>query len=141
MPPGYRYRATDLVHQSQLRVRLLAPIDFVIAKLRCGTDLDFEDATFVAKRIHLTPDRVRAAGAAALAASPQDTALFFLQKTVELSPSLFFSFRENAIQNDRLREGDVANKLGRSIVRCLASAWSNATASSSVHDPQRSSRS
>lgn len=84
MPPGYRDRATDLVHQSHLRVRLLAPIDFVIAKLRRGTDLDLDDATYVAKRFHVTPDQVRAAAAAALAASPQDTALFLFQKTVDL---------------------------------------------------------
>ena len=84
MPPGYRDRATDLVHHSKLRVRLLAPIDCVIAKLRRGTDLDLDDATFVAKRFHLTPDQIRAAAAAALAASPQDTALFLFQKTVDL---------------------------------------------------------
>jgi hypothetical protein len=35
-PPGYRERATDLVHHSHLRVRLLAPLDFIIAKLRQG---------------------------------------------------------------------------------------------------------
>ena len=84
MPPGYRDRATDLVHQSNLRVRLLAPIDFVIAKLRRGTDLDLEDASFVAKRFHLTSEQVRAAAATALAASPRDTALFLFQKTVDL---------------------------------------------------------
>lgn len=84
MPPGYRDRATDLVHQSNLRVRLLSPIDFVISKLRRGTDLDLEDATFVVRRFHLTPDQVRTTAAAALAASPQDTALFLFRKTVDL---------------------------------------------------------
>jgi hypothetical protein len=81
---GYRNRATDLVHQSNLRVRLLSPIDFVISKLRRGTDLDLEDATFVVRRFHLTPDQVRTTAAAALAASPQDTALFLFRKTVDL---------------------------------------------------------
>ena len=57
MPPGYRDRATDLVHQSNIRVRLLSPIDFVISKLRRGTDLDLQDATFVVSRFHLTPTR------------------------------------------------------------------------------------
>ncbi len=84
MPPGYRDRATDLVHQPQLRVRLLAPIDFVIAKLRRGTDLDLEDAAFVTTRFQLTSDQVRTSAAAALAASPQDTALFLFRKTVDL---------------------------------------------------------
>jgi hypothetical protein len=84
MPPGYRDRATDLVHQSHLRVRLLAPIDFVIAKLRRGTDLDLEDADFVAKRFHLTSEEIRKASSAALAASPKDTALFLFRKTVDV---------------------------------------------------------
>jgi hypothetical protein len=84
MPPGYRDRATSLVNRTNLRVRLLAPIDFVISKLRRGTDLDLDDAAFVANRYHLTSDQVRTAAAAALAASPKDTALFLFQKTVEL---------------------------------------------------------
>ena len=84
MPPGYRDRATDLIHQSNLRVRLLAPVDFVIAKLRRGTELDLEDATFVVNRFHLRLDQIRTAAASALAASPRDTALFVFQKTVDL---------------------------------------------------------
>ena len=84
MPPGYRERATDLINRGNLRVRLLTPIDFVIAKLRRGTDLDLEDATFVAKRYHVTSEQIRTAAAAALAASPKDTALFLFQKTVDL---------------------------------------------------------
>jgi hypothetical protein len=84
MPPGYRDRATDLVNRTNLRVRLLSPIDFVISKLRRGTDLDLDDAAFVTKRFRLTSDQVRAAAAAALAASPKDTALFLFQKTVDL---------------------------------------------------------
>lgn len=84
MPPGYRERATDLIRQPQLRIRLLAPIDFVIAKLRRGTDLDLDDAAFVVNQSRLTSDHVRAAAAAALAASPQDTAIFLFRKTVVL---------------------------------------------------------
>ena len=84
IPPGYRDRATDLVNRVNLRVRLLTPVEFVIAKLRRGTDLDLDDATFVAKRYHLTSAQIRAAAAAALAASPKDTALFLFNKTVDL---------------------------------------------------------
>ena len=83
MPPGYRDRATDLVNEPNCRVRLLAPIDFVIAKLRRGTDLDVDDATFVCRRFHLTADQIRASADASLAASPPDTALFLFKKTVE----------------------------------------------------------
>ncbi|OQW63820.1 MAG: hypothetical protein A4S17_14425 [Proteobacteria bacterium HN_bin10] len=38
MPPGYRERATVYIEQPGLRIRLLAPADFVIAKLRRGTE-------------------------------------------------------------------------------------------------------
>ncbi|MBI3356244.1 MAG: hypothetical protein HY038_05640 [Nitrospirae bacterium] len=84
MPPGYRDRAMDLVNQPPLRVRALSPVDFVIAKLRRGTELDLDDALLVARRHGLSPDAIRASAHAALAASPQDTALFLFQKTVDL---------------------------------------------------------
>ena len=84
MPPGYRDRATDLINQANLRVRVLAPIDFVIAKLRRGTDLDLDDALLVARHNRLSADTIQSCARTALAASPQDTALFLFQKTVDL---------------------------------------------------------
>jgi hypothetical protein len=84
MPLDYRDRTTDLINQPNLRVRVLAPIDFVIAKLRRGTDLDLDDALLVAQHNRLSADMIQANARAALAASPQDTALFLFQKTVDL---------------------------------------------------------
>ena len=84
MPPGYRDRSTDLIRTERLRVRLLAPVDFVIAKLLRGTDLYLDDAIFVTTRFQITTDQIRAAADSALAASPQDTALFLFRKTVEI---------------------------------------------------------
>lgn len=84
MPPGYRDRASVLVEKPGLRVRLLAPTDFIIAKLRRGTDLDLEDAASVAERFTVTAAEVKAAADAALAASPQDTMLFAFRKAVDL---------------------------------------------------------
>ncbi len=84
MPPGYRDRATSLINQPNLHVRVLAPIDFVLAKLRRGTDLDLDDALLVARHYQLSTDMIRSYAQAALAASPQDTALFLFQKTVDL---------------------------------------------------------
>lgn len=84
MPPGYRDRATDLIARPNLRIRLLAPVDFVIAKLRRGTDLDLEDATFVVRRFSLSAESIHAAAEAAISASRQDTALFLFRKTVDL---------------------------------------------------------
>lgn len=84
MPPGYRDRATELLRQPNLRVRLLTPVDFVIAKLRRGIELDLDDAIYVARQFKLSPSTIEQAAAAAVAASPQDTALFLFQKTVDL---------------------------------------------------------
>ncbi|MBS0156462.1 MAG: hypothetical protein JSS38_17900 [Nitrospira sp.] len=84
MPPGYRDRAIDLINRPRLRVRVLSPIDFVIAKLRRGTELDLDDASLVAEHHQLTTETIRASARAALSASPQDTALFLFQKTVDL---------------------------------------------------------
>jgi hypothetical protein len=84
LPPGYRTRARVLHDQDQLRVSLLDPTDFVIAKLRRGTDQDFVDAEFVARRHAVTTQAIQAAADAAIAASPKDTALFIFRKTVAL---------------------------------------------------------
>lgn len=84
MPPGYRDRTSVMYEQPGLRVRLLHPTDFVIAKLRRGTELDLEDAEYVAYRFGVTPEAVQTAAAAALMVSPKDTALFLFRKTVEV---------------------------------------------------------
>lgn len=83
MPPGYRDRAIELFNQPNLRVRVLSPVDFVIAKLRRGTELDLDDASLVAHQHRISAETIRAGTQAALAASPQDTALFLFQKTVD----------------------------------------------------------
>jgi hypothetical protein len=84
MPPGYRERASILLEQPNLRLRLLDPRDFIVSKLRRGTDLDLDDAASVAKRFHVAELAVRAAAGAAVAASPADTTLFMFRKTVDL---------------------------------------------------------
>jgi len=84
MPPGYRTRASVWADQRGVRLRLLDPTDFIIAKLRRGTDLDLEDAEYVAKRFAITITAVRTAAESAIFASPQDTAIFFFRKTLDL---------------------------------------------------------
>jgi hypothetical protein len=83
MPPGYRDRAVALINQPRLRIRVLSPVDFVIAKLRRGTELDLDDAFLVARQHHLSIEIIQDSAREALAASPQDTALFLFQKTVD----------------------------------------------------------
>lgn len=84
MPPGYRDRAIALIDHPRLRVRVLSPIDFVIAKLRRGTELDLDDALLVARHHRLSTEAIHGNAREALSASPQDTALFLFQKTVDL---------------------------------------------------------
>lgn len=84
MPPGYRDRASVFLEEPGLRIRLLSPTDFIIAKLRRGTELDLEDALYVARRFGVTTASVQNAAEAAIGASPKDTALFAFRKIVQL---------------------------------------------------------
>lgn len=84
MPPGYRERASVLLEDSGLRLRLLHPVDFIIAKLRRGTEMDIEDGLYVARRFGVTPQAVQDAAEAAVSASPRDTVIFLFRKTVEI---------------------------------------------------------
>lgn len=84
LPPGYRDRARVLHERDKLRVVLLDPVDFVISKLRRGTEQDFADAEYVARRHGVTAQAIQAAADSALAASPKDTALFVFRKAVAL---------------------------------------------------------
>jgi hypothetical protein len=76
LPPGYRDRATVLHERKNLRVAVLEPTDFIISKLRRGTEQDFTDAEFVARRYEVTGEAIQMAADTAIAASPKDTALF-----------------------------------------------------------------
>jgi hypothetical protein len=83
MPPGYRDRVTVVMDEPRVRMSLLAPVDFIVSKLRRGTDEDLADAAWIAERFHVTAPQVRAAAEAALAASLEDTALFLFERTVD----------------------------------------------------------
>ena len=84
MPPGYRERTTVYHQAGRLTLRLLHPVDFVIAKLRRGTDEDLKDAEFVVKKFQVLPSDIQKAADAAILASPKDTALFLFTKTVQV---------------------------------------------------------
>ena len=84
MPPGYRDRTSVWHEEGKLRVRLLHPVDFVIAKLRRGTEQDLDDAQEVVIRFHLTSADIQIAADSAVQASPKDTALFAFRKTVDI---------------------------------------------------------
>ena len=84
MPPGYRDRTSVWHEDGGLRIRLLHPVDFVIAKLRRGTEQDLDDAQEVVIRFHLSFDDIQVAADSAIQASPKDTALFTFRKIVQI---------------------------------------------------------
>ena len=48
MPPGYQGRARTVYEDPLLKIKILSPPDFIVAKLRRFTEEDIEDALFVA---------------------------------------------------------------------------------------------
>lgn len=84
MPPGYRDRTSVWHEDGGLRIRLLHPVDFVIAKLRRGTEQDLDDAQEVVTRFHLSPADIQAAADSAIQASPKDTAFFTFRQIVQV---------------------------------------------------------
>jgi hypothetical protein len=84
MPPGYRDRTSVWHEDGKLRIRLLHPVDFVIAKLRRGTEQDLDDAQEVVIRFDILPAEIQAAADSAIQASPKDTALFTFRKIVDI---------------------------------------------------------
>lgn len=84
MPSGYRERTSVFYQEPGLRLRLLDHHDFIIAKLRRGTEQDLDDAELIAQRFGVSPLAIQAAAGSAIEVSPKDTSLFLFQKTVEL---------------------------------------------------------
>lgn len=84
MPSGYRERALTVEKDELLTVKILSPLDFIVAKLRRFTEEDLEDALFVAKRFDIKPEDVQKAADSAIKNSPKDTALFVFRGNIEL---------------------------------------------------------
>lgn len=84
MPPGYRERAIDIYNDKHLLVKVLHPLDFIIAKLRRFTDEDIEDALFVAKKFNISANEIKDNAEKAIENSPKDTALWIFRKNVEI---------------------------------------------------------
>ncbi len=84
MPPLYRKRAITIYKDDLLIVKVLHPLDFIIAKIRRFTDEDLEDALFVANKFNLRQEDVKEAANTAIETSPADTALFIFRKNIEI---------------------------------------------------------
>lgn len=80
MPPGYRERAIKIYSDDKLIVKVLNPVDFIVAKLRRFTEVDLNDALFVAKRFNVKPEDISSAVEDAIKNSPKDTSIFTFKK-------------------------------------------------------------
>lgn len=89
LPPGYKKRAKTVYSDDKLKVKVLSPIDFVIAKLRRGTEADLNDSLFIAKKFSLEKKDIIRAANQAIKNSPRDTAVFIFNKNIEVFTDKF----------------------------------------------------
>ncbi len=83
MPPDYREKAIPVYEDKILKIKVLNPLHFVIAKLRRGTERDWEDIKFVIDRYNLKKDEIKNLAEFAISKSPKDTAIFVFKKSLE----------------------------------------------------------
>jgi len=83
MPPDYQKRTLLVYEDFLLKVKVLSPIDFIIAKLRRFSEEDISDGLFVAKKYQIRPEQVEQAANLAIEHSVKDTALFIFRKNVQ----------------------------------------------------------
>lgn len=76
LPKGYRDRAITIYMDDQLKISVLNPYDFIIMKLRRGTEQDIEDCLNVALAQKLSLDELDMYFENAIKNSVKDTALF-----------------------------------------------------------------
>ena len=67
-----------------LEVKVLPPLDFIIAKLRRFTEEDIEDALFVVRKHTMKAQEVEKSAEEAIRHSVKDTALFLFRGNVQL---------------------------------------------------------
>lgn len=75
LPKGYRDRAITIYQDDQLKVSVLNPYDFIIMKLRRGTEQDLEDCLNVALANQLSVEELDKHFENAISNSIKDTAI------------------------------------------------------------------
>jgi len=98
LPSGYRERSTTVYKDNLLTIKILSPEDFIIMKLRRGTNQDIEDALAVAKKQSVAIDTLEELYNRVLKESIKDTALFNFKKIY----GVFKSLLESCPQNQRI---------------------------------------
>lgn len=83
MPPDYRAKAMSIYQDPALTIKVLHPLHFVISKLRRATEIDIQDALFVAQKYKIKKEDLRNLVDLTIKNSPKDNALFMFKKTTE----------------------------------------------------------
>lgn len=78
MPDGYRERSTVYHQKTNLTVKILDPVDFVISMLRRGTEEDLQDAEEVVKHFNIRKSDI--ASRLKMISLPKDTESLLFKK-------------------------------------------------------------
>jgi hypothetical protein len=80
LPSGYQKRSKIVYKDNFLTIKILSPEDFIIMKLRRGTNQDIQDALAVAKKQSVEIEKLNELYEKVLKESIKDTALFNFKK-------------------------------------------------------------
>ncbi|MEO5656391.1 MAG: DUF6036 family nucleotidyltransferase [Nitrospiria bacterium] len=83
LPPGYRRRAKRVWRRGTVTVRVMAPLDLVMSKLRVMRDDDILDAVYLIRRFALTRLQLHRAMTRMIRISIPSTDLFFFRRFME----------------------------------------------------------
>lgn len=82
LPKGYRRRAKIIYDNKTLRLTVIHPLDFVVSKLRRGTEEDLRDALYLVERFSLTGEQILRMCESAIKNSPRDTMVLTFRRNV-----------------------------------------------------------
>ncbi len=106
MPEGYRDRAYTVYEDEKLRIKLLNPYDFIVAKLRRGTHEDIKDAIAVFRKFKLSTKELDRYIESAIANSIKDTSILAFKKR-------YNKFKEILQKKERQHENNPYPDWGR----------------------------
>ena len=84
LPAGYKERAKVVYQDNLLTIKILSPEDFIIMKLRRGTNQDIQDALAVAKKQSVKLETLDKLYDKVLKESIKDTTLFNFKKIYQI---------------------------------------------------------
>ena len=88
LPSGYKERAKVVYQDNLLTIKILSPEDFIIMKLRRGTNQDIQDVLAVAKKQSVKLETLDKLYDKVLKESIKDTALFNFKKIYQIFKDL-----------------------------------------------------